>query len=73
MVPSGVAAHMVRRPAFSEVAAACIQLVEPKKLAYQRKDQWLGGNSRYCESENDIGMMISVGRTRKIITAAASP
>ena len=63
IVPSGVATSIVRNPTWNDVAVARIHFAEPRYSSYQRRDQVLGGNSRYCESENDIGTTIRVGAT----------
>ena len=69
-MPSGVAIKVVRTATRSEVQVALIQAEEPKYSRYQRSDQLVGGNSRYWESENDIGITMTVGSIRKNRTSA---
>ena len=39
---------------------------------YQRTDHSRGGNSKYCEAENDMGITSSVGMTNHTITSTAT-
>jgi hypothetical protein len=56
---------MVNKPALRDVAVADIHAFELKYDSDHLNDQSLGGNSRYCDAENDIGITISVGTTSK--------
>jgi hypothetical protein len=49
-----------------------IHFAESKYSSYQRRDQWLGGNSRYCESEKDIGTTITVGMIKSSMMTKAT-
>jgi hypothetical protein len=69
-VPSGAASKVVRTATRRDVHVALIQADEPKYSRYQRSDQLVGGNSRYWESENDIGITMTVGSIRKKSTSA---
>lgn len=71
MVPNGVATSMVRKPIRNEVFVAFIHFKVSKYSKYHRRDQFFGGNSRYCESENDMGITIRVGTiNNSMITVA---
>src|SRR5210317_1833301 len=72
IVPSGVANSIVNIPTWIDVTVACIHFGDSRYTSYQRIDQLLGGNSRYCESEKDIGMTINVGITNSIMMIVAS-
>ena len=72
MVAKGVASNAVSKPAFKEVAVACIQAAELKYASYHLNDHFLGGNSKYCEAEKDIGTTNKVGITKKVITTMAT-
>jgi hypothetical protein len=56
---------MVRKPIRNEVTVARIHFGVSKYSKYHRRDQVEGGNSRYWESENDMGITINVGSTRR--------
>ena len=55
MVPTGVATNIVRTATFTDVQVAPIQSLKPspvsadekKYASYQRRDNSLGGNSKY--------------------------
>lgn len=71
-MPSGVANSIVSVPVWNEVTVARIHFEDSKYTLYQRKDQVSGGNSRYCELENDIGMTMKEGMTSSSMIIAAT-
>ena len=62
-----MATNIVRKATLKDVIVALTHRGVSIYSLYQRKDQFWGGNSRYWESEKDIGITITVGIIKRHI------